>query len=97
MNRIPDVERIQHAMRLGWPEGTSELHKEVPVLLKRIEELEAALVPFARVATSEAKAAAPANLVHVYLKDCVKAFDALDSRQGLRKQNDGFFSQPAEG
>lgn len=97
MNHIPDVERIEHAMRLGWPEGTSELHKEVPVLLKRIQELETALIPFARVATSEATAGMSANLVHVYLKDCVKAFDTLDSRQGIKKQNDGFFSQPAEG
>lgn len=98
-NHIPVVEKIAYDMRRGFPDGTTELYKDIPELLARIEELETALVPFARVAQVEQATAhlKSGELVHVYLKDCVNAMHQLDSTQGIRKQRDNFFDLPAGG
>lgn len=98
-NRMKDVERIEKAMHKGWPEGTSELHREIPVLLDRIKELENALVPFARVWIVEKNNpnAHSEFLVNVYLKHCKHAFDKIDVNQAVKPKEDDFFSLPAEG
>lgn len=96
-NLIPDVERIEKEMQLGWPHGTYELHREIPTLLHRIRELENALIPFARVAHAEGSNPNPNALVNVYLSHCWAAFDKVDPNQGVRHAVDDFFSMPAEG
>lgn len=97
-NRIPDVARVEHAMRRGWPEGTDELHRDIPALLERVRELENALSPFARVWQSESKnpAAHPDFLANVYLKHCHVASIVLDPAHGAHRPVDSFFSMPAE-
>lgn len=97
-NRIPSVRRLEYAMRRGWPEGTTELYREIPMLLARIEELENALAPFARVWQAESRVPNihPDKLVNVYVKHCVQASDMLDPAKGAQPEVDNFFSLPAE-
>jgi len=75
-NRSLAVENIKDYMRRGYPEGVEPLLKEMPILFGRIEELERALIPFARqgVKDNEGK-----PLVYVNHNDCKKAFNALSS------------------
>lgn len=97
-NLIPEVQRVERAMRLGWPEGTMELHREIPMLLARIRELENGLTPFARVAISESTnpEASGEMLSGVYLKHCNRALELIDTRQGTPTQRDNFFDMPAQ-
>ena len=86
-NRSLAVESIKNYMRKGYPEGIAPLLKDIPVLFGRIEELERALVPFAR--------KGPGNndgvpLLQVYHSDCQKAFNVLSSD----KANDGVMTTP---
>jgi hypothetical protein len=71
------VEQIRDYMRRGMPEGAEPVVKEIPILFRRIEELERSLVPFARqgLADNEGK-----PLIQVYHKDCQTAYRALSSR-----------------
>jgi hypothetical protein len=99
-NHISDVERITDSMRRGWPDGAHDAHREIPKLLQRIQELENALVPFARVAVTE-KSSNPqyqlVQLVHVYLKDCEHAEQMLNPQYSVQQPINDFFSLPAEG
>ncbi|MBW3546493.1 MAG: hypothetical protein KY428_13000 [Bacteroidetes bacterium] len=98
-NLIKQVDAIESAMRKGWPEGTYELHREIPILFARIKELEDALVPFARVSLVERRSNPnhnPEMLVSVYLKHCNVAFEKIDSQQAGQVKVDDFFSVPAE-
>jgi hypothetical protein len=97
-NLIPEVARIEKAMRMGWPSGTSEIHREIPTLLDRIRELENALVPFARQALMEASTnpnLGLEDLTGVYLKHCHKALEKVDTKQGTQPIRDNFFDMPA--
>lgn len=71
------VEQIKDYMRRGMPEGGEPVIKEIPTLFRRIEELERALVPFARqgLVDNEGK-----PLVNVYHKDCQHAYRTLSTR-----------------
>lgn len=75
-NRSIAVENIKDYMRRGYPEGVEVLLKDMPILFGRIDELERALVPFARkgVANNDGL-----PLVQVYHNDCKKAYDVLSS------------------
>src|SRR4051812_11104731 len=95
-NKTFIVEKTKKEQALGWPEGTTHLYKVIPQLIARIEELENALYPFARVAAAEQGNVAPPQLSHVYLKDCKLAFDVLDPKQAETVKVDDFFSLPAE-
>ena len=72
-----EVEQIRDYMRRGMPEGGEAVIKSIPVLFRRIEELERALVPFARqgLVDNEGK-----PLINVYHKDCQTAYRTLSSR-----------------
>jgi hypothetical protein len=102
-NHINSVANIRKEKALGYPKGTSDLHNAIPYLLARIDELENALTPFARVALSDKDNPTPPLMSQVYTKDCRTAFDALDPAQSVqsaqqrRDANDSsFFSVPAE-
>ena len=77
-NRSLEVERVKDYMRRGYPEGIEPLLKSMPVLLGRIEELERALVPFARKGVDD-NGGLP--LLQVYHADCKKAFNVLSSEK----------------
>lgn len=81
-----EVENIRDYLRRGMPEGGEHVVKSVGVLFRRIEELERALIPFARrgLVDNENK-----PLINVYHKDCKTAYDVL-SEEAARA------SQPAE-
>jgi hypothetical protein len=100
-NLINEVDRIVNNMQRGWPDGTHELHREIPVLLARIKELEDALVPFARVWLAETSVGGvPMNseyVVQVYLRNCKTAYEQLTTENSVKPKEDNFFSLPAEG
>ena len=79
-NRILQVEEVQKRVKAGFPNGCdSESHPQIQNLLARIEELETALVPFARVgATLTAQEPATRD---VYTADLAHAYNMLDRRQ----------------
>jgi hypothetical protein len=70
-NLILQTEQVEDYVRKGAPDGTEPLGRAVPVLLARIQELERALIPFARVAARGNPQNLP--LVQVYFKDCESA------------------------
>lgn len=72
-----EVDQIRDYMRRGMPEGGEPVIKSINVLFNRIEELERALIPFARqgLAKNDNR-----PLIEVYHKDCQKAFKTLSSR-----------------
>ena len=93
-NLILEVERIERYMREGFPEGVEPLAKDVPLLLHRINELEVALVPFARAGLQENDGK---PLIHVYQKDCKRAFDKLSRRVAIATRPVVVEEYPAEG
>jgi len=72
-----EVENIKDYMRKGMPEGAEPVIKSINVLFRRIEELEHALIPFARqgLASNEDK-----PLILVYHKHCQAAYKTLSAR-----------------
>jgi hypothetical protein len=95
-NSIKSVEEVKKRIRFGYPEGVDNLSsKQIPHLLTRIEELERALEPFARVSVINQEF--PTELVQVYLKDCDAAREQLDPSRSLPAAKiDNFFEIPAE-
>lgn len=79
-NLILEVEEIEKYIRMELPEGGEWLIKRVPTLLRRINELERALIPFARQASREEAANSKLPLTNVNIGDCQKARTIL-SRQ----------------
>jgi len=72
-----EVENIRDYMRRGMPEGGEPLIKSIPVLFRRIEELERALIPFARQGIKDNEGL---PLTQVYHRDCQTAYKALSSK-----------------
>lgn len=72
-NIINEVNRIRDDYLKGMPDGLDEkfFANDVPYLFARIEQLENALVPFARVVEQNKGFNKP--LIPVYYKDCVNA------------------------
>ena len=83
-NFIGPVEDIKREMRMGWPYGAAEAYKRIPTLLKRIEELEAALAPFASTGSKNFKFAKDEEMVSVYMKDLVRALEFMDAQNTVR-------------
>lgn len=100
MNLMNDVNRIAKAKSRGWPDGTTELHREIPKLLARIAELENVVAVFARVWKIEQQNNPNMNLenalANVYVKHCKAASDVIDPAQAVALTRDDFFSVPAE-
>jgi hypothetical protein len=77
MNHIFIVEEVDKRVRTGYPNGVDETSiKQLPLLLKRIQELENALAPFARIGARSGPGELP--LQNCYTKDCVEAYNVLD-------------------
>lgn len=78
-NRILQVEEIIKRVKAGYPSGVdTESHKQIPILLARIEELEAALVPFARIGATLTNN--EPEIRDVYTKDVKAAYEVMDRR-----------------
>lgn len=75
-NRSIEVENIRDYIRRGYPEGVDPLLKSLPVLFGRIEELEKALIPFARAGLLDNDGK---PLIYVHHSSCKNAFDILSS------------------
>lgn len=83
-NFIGPVEDVKKEMRTGWAFGASEAYKRIPTLLKRIEELEAALAPFASTGAKNFKLVQDNELVTVYMRDLVRALEFMDPQNTVR-------------
>jgi hypothetical protein len=78
-NMIKLVESVKREYQLGMPDGMDDSFlKRIQYLFKRIEELEAVAVPFARSWFSNKDF--NVEMLEVYKSDCKRAFDAIDSR-----------------
>lgn len=67
---IEQVDLVKKRVRMAFSNGVDEQSfRDIPLLLSRIDELERALQPFARVGNTPVGT----PLVHVYHKDCVNA------------------------
>jgi hypothetical protein len=80
-NLMKYVDQIIQRKNKGWPGGVDERSKnDIPTLLKRIDELETALVPFARSLLTEARTNpnAKTSLIPVYRTDCIVAQEVID-------------------
>lgn len=98
-NLIPQCQEIEKWIRKGMPGGVQRAHQDIPVLLRRIRELENTLAPFARIAVfNKSVASKPDTLVHATFKDCQEAFNKLDPAQGVplqQPQENAGFGEPA--
>jgi hypothetical protein len=94
-NLINAVKAIKKELQTGWPFGASEAYKRVPVLLKRIDELEAALAPFAATGAKNMKFVHPTEMTEVYMKDLIRALEFMDPKNSLNKIPEDF-GLPAE-
>jgi hypothetical protein len=77
MNLTKQTDKIRQRVRVGFPNGVDEESRnDLPTLLNRIEELETALAPFAKLAMlpNDGK-----ELVMCYSRDCEKALQAMTS------------------
>ena len=85
-NRITEVESIKLEFSKGMPDGLDEQFlKKIPILFERIHELEIALIPFANAYTVNQNvfkntSHTPPELLNVYLENCKRAFDILNSK-----------------
>lgn len=79
-NLILQVEALQDYMRRGMPDGPDYVVKSFPILIARIEELERALIPFARAANKDNQGM---PLIHVFHNDCKTAFTKLSKAAAI--------------
>lgn len=80
-NILELLQEVKKRVRSGFPGGVDvESHRQIPFLINRVEELEAALAPFARIAKAEATVRTdnPNHLVSCRLTDCVTARKLID-------------------
>jgi hypothetical protein len=83
MNHIIPVKEIEKRVSTGFPEGADVIStKQIPILLERIRELEAALAPFARIGVTLTSETPP--LVDCYAKDCANAYEMLNEAASIR-------------
>lgn len=81
-NRINQVEEVIRRVKAGFPSGVdTESASHIPWLLSRIEELEAALVPFARVGATLTNNEPP--LREVYTDALANAYAMLDKSNSV--------------
>jgi hypothetical protein len=82
-NHINFVEAIRNDIAKDMPNGMdSSFLNKVPFLIKRIDELEAALVPFARAYNMNKQYNKPAAMVNT--SDLKHADDMMDPKQSLK-------------
>ena len=81
-NHIKLAQAVQTEVARGMPDGLSEeFLRKIPMLFNRIEELERALIPFARAFDTNKQY--NKTMLDVYKKDCQAAFNMLDSTQSI--------------
>jgi hypothetical protein len=73
-NLSAEVEKLEKYYRTGMDEGAEPIVRNLRALFGRIQELESALVPFARVGLRDNKGL---PLTQVYHKDCKNAYNKL--------------------
>lgn len=72
------VDSVKREYNMGMPDGMDESFlKRIPYLFRRIEELESALIPFARCFHTNRDV--NVEMLNVYKSDCKKAFEMVDS------------------
>lgn len=92
-NMILEVNRVEDYMRKEMPEGVGPLVKFIPLLLRRIKELENSLRPFALIG-DRSNDNKPLTLV--YHKDCVAAGAVLSPANAKPLEPLGPIEYPAE-
>ena len=75
-NLSTETDKIIAYYKRGMDDGAEPLIRSMPVLIRRIEELERALIPFARQGLKDNHGL---PLIQVYHKDCLNAFKSLSS------------------
>lgn len=85
---IRDITEVRRRVQMAFPEGGDETStRQIPILLKYIDELELALLPFARLGLGSPMAASmPLNF-----QDCKNAAEVLTDKSPAKK-----FEFPAE-
>lgn len=68
------IDEIAKYFRAGMEDGPDPIIRAMPMILGRIQELERALVPFARAGLKDNEGK---PLIQVYHKDCKTAFETL--------------------
>ena len=82
-NYIKHVELIRREIAKGMPDGlTEDFLRKLPDLFTRIEELERALVPFARAFKNNEQF--NDTMLRVYKENCKEAFYVLDSANAVQ-------------
>jgi hypothetical protein len=82
-NNILSVQEVRRRYHAGYPEGSSDFVADIPVLLQRIVQLEAALFPFARAGKLDNYGK---ELCSVYYKDCQTALGVVEEGNSLPPQ-----------
>jgi len=92
-NTIKLVAGIRRKMHLGFPDGyNEEARRDLIVMMRRIEELERALVPFARLARI------PFNdqeMLYCHKSDVINASGIMDDNLSVNVKVDDFGNLPA--
>lgn len=96
-NILEFLDNVRKRVSTGFPTGVdAESQKQIPVLMQRIEELQRALAPFARIAVAESTVARDGTahtLVNCRLTDCVTARKLIDPKfhPATPKEQPGIF------
>ena len=87
-NRSREAERVRIRVKNGFPNGVDEESAlDLKVLLMRIDELESALTPFARVA----QIPSTSELVPVYFSHCQTALSVMAQNTGPQPMKEFYF------
>jgi hypothetical protein len=87
-NRTRETARVRARVQQGFPNGVDEESAiDLKVLLMRIDELEAALAPFARIA----QIPSTAELVPCYFAHCQKALSAMAQDTGPQAMKEFYY------
>lgn len=74
---MAQIEDIRKRVKAGFPNGVDmESHQHIPLLLGRIDELEHAMLPFARIGST--LSSSEPELREVYTRDLSHAFNVMD-------------------
>lgn len=97
-NTMVFAEFVRDRMRKGWADGIDpQSAKDIPILIKRIEELERALKPFVSISINESRDNPNSSkpLISCLREDCMHAKDVMDISKSLRPSIQDF-GIPAE-
>ena len=94
LKRLAEI--VVRRMQLGWADGIDpQSAKDIPLLIKRIEELETGLIPFAKIAVTQKDQSNGKPLTSCYLSDCVNALALMDPNNSEQPKTEDF-GLPAE-